>query len=139
GRERAVNSPVDGAVIGAVQEGDEALVATAMASAQAAFPAWSSIPVAERAAALERAGDLLEQNRGRLIALLQSEAGKTIDDCVCEVREAVDYCRFSAQDARRLLPPQALPRPPGESNELRMRGRGVSVSISPRNLPLALF
>jgi len=50
GRERAVNSPVDGAVIGAVQEGDEALVAAAMASAQAAFPAWSSIPVAERAA-----------------------------------------------------------------------------------------
>ena len=72
GRERAVNSPVDGAVIGAVQEGDEALVATAMASAQAAFPAWSSFPVAERAAVLERAGDLMEQNRGRLIALLQS-------------------------------------------------------------------
>jgi len=139
GRERAVNSPVDGAVIGAVQEGDEALVATAMASAQAAFPAWSSIPVAERAAALERAGDLMEQNRGRLIALLQSEAGKTIDDCVSEVREAIDYCRFYAQDARRMFAPRVLPGPTGESNELRMRGRGVFVCISPWNFPLAIF
>ena len=139
GGERAVNSPNDGAVIGAVQEGDEALVTTAMASAQAAFPAWSSTPVAERAAALERAGDLLEQNRGRLIALLQSEAGKTIDDCVSEVREAVDYCRFYAQDSRRMLAPQALPGPTGESNELRMRGRGVFVCISPWNFPLAIF
>jgi len=139
GRERAVNSPVDGAVIGAVQEGDEALVAAAMASAQAAFPAWSSIPVAERAAALERAGDLMEQNRGRLIALLQSEAGKTIDDCVSEVREAVDYCRLYAQDARRMFAPRVLPGPTGESNELRMRGRGVFVCISPWNFPLAIF
>jgi RHH-type proline utilization regulon transcriptional repressor/proline dehydrogenase/delta 1-pyrroline-5-carboxylate dehydrogenase len=110
-----------------------------MASAQAAFPAWSSTPVAKRAAALERAGDLLEQNRGSLIALLQSEAGKTIDDCVSEVREAVDYCRFYAQDARRMLAPQALPGPTGESNELRMRGRGVFVCISPWNFPLAIF
>ncbi|HEX5516077.1 MAG TPA: bifunctional proline dehydrogenase/L-glutamate gamma-semialdehyde dehydrogenase PutA, partial [Pseudolabrys sp.] len=139
GRERAVNSPIDGSVIGVVQEGDEALVAAAMASAQAAFPAWSSTAVAERAAALERAGDLFEQNRGRLIALLQSEAGKTIDDCVSEVREAVDYCRFYAQDARRVLAPQALPGPTGESNELRMRGRGVFVCISPWNFPLAIF
>jgi RHH-type proline utilization regulon transcriptional repressor/proline dehydrogenase/delta 1-pyrroline-5-carboxylate dehydrogenase len=139
GRERAVNSPIDGAVIGTVHEGDEALVAAAMASAQTAFPGWSSTSAAERAAALERAGDLFERNRGRLIALLQSEAGKTIDDCVSEVREAVDYCRFYAQDARRMLMPQSLPGPTGESNELRMRGRGVFVCISPWNFPLAIF
>ena len=139
GREHAINSPIDGAVIGTVQEGDEALVAAAMASAQAAFPAWNLTPVAARAAALERAGDLLEQNRGRLIALLQSEGGKTIDDCVSEVRETVDYCRFYAQEARLMLTPQILPGPTGESNELRMRGRGVFVCISPWNFPLAIF
>src|SRR5262249_50522496 len=139
GRERAVNSPIDGAVIGAVQEGDEALVAAAIASAQAAFPAWNATPVAERAAALDRAGDLIERNRGRLIALLQSEAGKTIDDSVSEVREAIDYCRFYAQDARRAFAPQSLPGPTGESNELRMRGRAEFVCISPWNSPAALF
>ena len=122
-----------------MQEGDEAIVASALAAAQAAFRAWNATPVADRAAALERAGDLIEQNRGRLIALLQSEGGKTIDDCVSEVREAADYCRYYASEARRTLAPKRLPGPTGESNELRMRGRGVFVCISPWNFPLAIF
>ena len=105
----------------------------------AAFHAWNATPVADRAAALERAGDLIEQDRGRLIALLQIEGGKTIDDCVSEVREAADYCRYYASEARRTLAARALPGPTGESNELRMHGRGVFVCISPWNFPLAIF
>ena len=139
GRERKVLSPIDGASIGSVQEGDEAIVRAAMSAAQAGFPAWNATPVGERAAILERAGDLIERHRGRLIALLQSEAGKTLDDCVSEVREAADYCRYYASEARRSLAPQALPGPTGESNELRYRGRGVIVCISPWNFPLAIF
>jgi len=139
GRERLVNSPIDGKPIGTVHESDEAVVSAALSAAQAAFPAWNATPVAERAAALERAGDLIEKNRGRLIALLQSEAGKTIDDCVSEVREAADYCRYYASEARRTLSPKALPGPTGESNELRYRGRGVFACISPWNFPLAIF
>jgi RHH-type transcriptional regulator, proline utilization regulon repressor / proline dehydrogenase / delta 1-pyrroline-5-carboxylate dehydrogenase len=139
GRARSVLSPINGESVGAVQEGDEAIVAAAMSAAQAGFPAWSAMPINERAAALERAGDLIEQHRGRLIALLQSEAGKTLDDCVSEVREAADYCRYYAAQARDTLAPQALPGPTGESNELRYRGRGVIVCISPWNFPLAIF
>ena len=139
GRERAVNSPIDGKIIGTVQEGDEAIVDAALAAAQAAFHAWDATPVADRAGALERAGDLIEQNRARLIALLQREGGKTIDDCVSEVREAADYCRYYAAEARRTLAPKILPGPTGESNELRMRGRGVFICISPWNFPLAIF
>lgn len=139
GRERPVNSPIDGNSVGTVQEGDEALVAAAIAAAQVAFPAWNATAVAGRAAALERAGDLIEQNRDRLIALLQNEGGKTIDDCVSEVREAADYCRYYAHQARQTLAPKALPGPTGESNELRMRGRGVFICISPWNFPVAIF
>jgi RHH-type proline utilization regulon transcriptional repressor/proline dehydrogenase/delta 1-pyrroline-5-carboxylate dehydrogenase len=139
GRARSVVSPIDGNAIGAVEESDAAIVAAAMSAAQAGFPRWSATPVAARAAALERAGDLIERNRGRLIALLQSEAGKTLDDCVSEVREAADYCRYYASQARATLMPQPLPGPTGESNELRYRGRGVFVCISPWNFPLAIF
>jgi len=139
GRPRSVVSPIDGKAIGIVEEGDAAIVAAAMSAAQAGFTAWSATPVAERAAALERAGDLIEQSRGRLIALLQSEAGKTLDDCVSELREAADYCRYYASQARRTLVPRPLPGPTGESNELRYRGRGVVVCISPWNFPLAIF
>ena len=139
GRERPVQSPVDGEFIGTVQEGDEAIVASALAVAHAAFHAWNATPITDRAAALERAGDLIEQDRGRLIALLQSEGGKTIDDCVSEVREAADYCRYYASEARRILATKRLPGPTGESNELRMHGRGAFVCISPWNFPLAIF
>jgi RHH-type transcriptional regulator, proline utilization regulon repressor / proline dehydrogenase / delta 1-pyrroline-5-carboxylate dehydrogenase len=139
GRERNVSSPIDGGTIGAVQEGDEAIVAAAMAAAQSGFPSWDATPVAARAQVLERAGDLIEQNRGRLIALLQTEGGKTLDDCVSEVREASDFCRYYAAEARRTLSAEALPGPTGESNELRYRGRGVFVCISPWNFPLAIF
>ena len=70
---------------------------------------------------------------------MQAEGGKTLDDCISEVREAADYCRYYAGEARRTLAPQLLPGPTGESNELRYRGRGVFVCISPWNFPLAIF
>jgi RHH-type proline utilization regulon transcriptional repressor/proline dehydrogenase/delta 1-pyrroline-5-carboxylate dehydrogenase len=138
-RARDVVSPIDGQTIGTVVEGDETIVDAALSAAQAGFPAWSATPVALRAATLERAGDLIEQNRGRLIALLRLEGGKTLEDCVSEVREAADYCRYYAAQARRMFVSQPLPGPTGESNELQYRGRGVFVCISPWNFPLAIF
>jgi RHH-type proline utilization regulon transcriptional repressor/proline dehydrogenase/delta 1-pyrroline-5-carboxylate dehydrogenase len=70
---------------------------------------------------------------------MQVEGGKTLDDAVAEVREAADFCRYYAAEARRALAPQAMPGPTGESNELSCRGRGVFVCISPWNFPLAIF
>jgi RHH-type transcriptional regulator, proline utilization regulon repressor / proline dehydrogenase / delta 1-pyrroline-5-carboxylate dehydrogenase len=139
GARRAVISPINGAPVGMVSEGDEALVTAAMAAASAGFPAWDLTPREKRAAALMRGGDLIEAHRGRLIALLQAEGGKTLDDAVSEVREAADFCRYYAGEARDALAPQLLPGPTGESNELRYRGRGVFVCISPWNFPLAIF
>jgi RHH-type transcriptional regulator, proline utilization regulon repressor / proline dehydrogenase / delta 1-pyrroline-5-carboxylate dehydrogenase len=139
GHTRAVPSPVDGAMVGLVTEGDEAVVRSAVAAAQSGFPAWNATPVEARAAKLDRAADLLEERRGPLIALLQAEGGKTLDDSLAEVREAADLCRYYAAEARRRLAPESLPGPTGESNELHHRGRGVFVCISPWNFPLAIF
>ena len=139
GSERPLRSPIDGEAIGQVREADDTIASAAMAAAEAGFAAWAATPIETRAAALERAGDLLEARRGRLIALLQSEGGKTLDDAVAEVREAVDFCRYYAVEARRALAPQPMPGPTGESNELRYRGRGVFVCISPWNFPLSIF
>jgi RHH-type proline utilization regulon transcriptional repressor/proline dehydrogenase/delta 1-pyrroline-5-carboxylate dehydrogenase len=136
---RTVRSPIDGAIVGTVTESDESVVRSAFAAAKAGFPAWNAKPVETRAAALERAGDLLEDRRGCLIALLQTEGGKTLDDSLAEVREAADLCRYYAAEARRRLTPESLPGPTGESNELNHRGRGVFVCISPWNFPLAIF
>jgi RHH-type proline utilization regulon transcriptional repressor/proline dehydrogenase/delta 1-pyrroline-5-carboxylate dehydrogenase len=139
GHSRAVRSPIDGSPAGKVTEGDEAIARSALAKAEAGFAAWHAKGVEHRAAALERAADLLETERGRLIGLLQAEGGKTLDDAVAEVREAADYCRYYALEARNNLTPRKMPGPTGESNELVRRGRGVFVCISPWNFPLAIF
>ncbi|TMJ24937.1 MAG: L-glutamate gamma-semialdehyde dehydrogenase, partial [Alphaproteobacteria bacterium] len=137
--ERPVRSPIDGKPIGRVREAVAATASTAMTAAQSGFAAWSATELETRAQMLERASDILEARRGTLIGLLQAEAGKTLDDALAEVREAVDLCRYYALEARRSLEPQALPGPTGESNELRYRGRGIFVCISPWNFPLAIF
>src|SRR6202012_1191120 len=67
------------------------------------------------------------------------EGGKTLDDAVSEVREAVDYCRYYAQEARRTLSSQVMPGPTGGADPLHYRGRGFFVCISPWNFPLAIF
>ena len=139
GRSRDALSPVDGDFIGTAQDGDAAIIDAAMSAAQAGFAPWNATPAAERAAALTRAADVIEDSRGPLIALLQSEAGKTLDDSVSEVREAADFCRYYAAQAVAALTPRPLPGPTGESNTLSYRGRGVVVCISPWNFPLAIF
>ncbi|MEW6769706.1 MAG: bifunctional proline dehydrogenase/L-glutamate gamma-semialdehyde dehydrogenase PutA [Pseudomonadota bacterium] len=114
--------------------------AAAMEAARSGFFGWSRTTAESRAKILERASHLIEKRAPRLIALLQSEGGKTIEDAVSEIREAIDFCRYYAMEGRKQfgdgLP---MPGPTGESNVLRMRGRGVIVAISPWNFPLAIF
>jgi RHH-type proline utilization regulon transcriptional repressor/proline dehydrogenase/delta 1-pyrroline-5-carboxylate dehydrogenase len=89
---------------------------------------------------LERTGELMESHMPELMALCAREAGKTVHDAVAEVREAVDFCRYYASEARRLFAQAlSLPGPTGEHNELSLHGRGVFVCISPWNFPLAIF
>jgi RHH-type transcriptional regulator, proline utilization regulon repressor / proline dehydrogenase / delta 1-pyrroline-5-carboxylate dehydrogenase len=122
-----------------VPEASLAAVDGAMARLQQGFVRWNDTPLHERANVLQRAGDLLESRLPEFCALLVKEGRKTLGDCVAEVREAVDFCRYYATQARERLAPQALPGPTGESNELQLHGRGVFVCISPWNFPLAIF
>lgn len=134
---RPLQNPATGASIGQVTE-SAAAVDAAMLAAHRAQPAWDRNP-AVRAAALDRAADLFEAHRGRLLALLVAEAGKTLDDALSELREAVDFLRFYALGARTLFTPTLLPGPTGETNTLTRHGRGAWACISPWNFPLAIF
>ncbi len=142
----AGGGPVDRAVASAdmpspnpsrEREGSE--VAAAIGRAHAAFPGWSRTSVEERAACLERLADLLEENRDALMAVCVQEAFKTIPDAIGEVREAADFCRYYAREARAKLQPMELPGPTGERNTLHIEGRGVWATIAPWNFPLAIF
>src|SRR5215213_6242029 len=123
-----------------ITDATESEANAAIVAARDGFKPWARTPAGTRAAALEKAADLLEQRAARFIALLQCEGGKTLDDAISEVREAVDFCRYYAAQGRELFgDATALPGPTGESNVLRLRGRGVFVAISPWNFPLAIF
>jgi RHH-type proline utilization regulon transcriptional repressor/proline dehydrogenase/delta 1-pyrroline-5-carboxylate dehydrogenase len=118
---------------------DAAAVDAAMLQLHRGYGVWNARPVAERAAILRRAADALEARMPEFCGLLVREAHKTLGDCVAEVREAVDFCRYYADQAEQRLGEQSLPGPTGESNVLRLHGRGVFVCISPWNFPLAIF
>ena len=118
---------------------DTTRTAAALRSSLTACRAWSTTDVALRVATLRRAADALEQQMPHFCALLVKEAFKTWGDAVSEVREAVDFLRYYAGEAQRIMAPLAMPGPTGESNELRLIARGPWVCISPWNFPLAIF
>ncbi len=136
----AVVSPVDGKTVGHVSNATPELVAAAVTEARKGFQVWSRTAVEKRAKILEKAADALEAKRDHFLALLAREAGKTLEDGVSEIREAVDFCRYYArQSVLSFGNDIVLPGPTGEDNRLRHRGRGVFVCISPWNFPLAIF
>ncbi len=136
-----VTNPADTRqVVGQWQPADSATVEKALANAVAAQPTWNRTPAASRAAILEHAADQLEARLPEFMALCVKEAGKSLPDGIAEVREAVDFLRYYAKQAREQFGhAEKLPSPTGESNELQLHGRGVFVCISPWNFPLAIF
>ena len=127
-------------IIGQVRQASLEEVEQAIADARAFSDDWDRTPATERAAMLEKAAGLMEENLPEFMALCAREAGKTVQDAVAEVREAVDFLRYYALQARRrFAEPLVMPGPTGERNELSLHGRGVFACISPWNFPLAIF
>jgi len=136
-----VVSPVDHSrTIGSVTAATSADIDRAAALARAAQPRWNAMGGVSRGKLLRAMADALDAQMDRFIAILSAEAGKTLNDAVAEVREAVDFCRYYALLAEtRFAGPTVLPGPVGEVNQIELHGRGVFVCISPWNFPLAIF
>ena len=140
GEASVLHDPADRSrAIGRVIEADERTIDRALVAAGRSFEDWAGTSVETRARCLERAADLYEASTPELLALGVREAGKTLVDAVAELREAVDFLRYYAAEARAVVPPKDLPGPTGESNRIGLHGRGVFAAISPWNFPLAIF
>ncbi|MGA7675301.1 MAG: bifunctional proline dehydrogenase/L-glutamate gamma-semialdehyde dehydrogenase PutA [Rhizomicrobium sp.] len=141
GKSRPLFDPSDhNRLIGHVTEATQVDALEALGHATRARDSWDGLGGDARAAILERAADLYEANRAKLMALAVREGGKTLSTALGEVREAADYLRYYAGRARQYFSaPITLPGPTGESNELTLHGRGVFACISPWNFPLAIF
>ena len=109
----------------------------ALAAAKAAFPSWAATPAKERAAILRRAADIMEARRHELNAWIVYEVGKPLGQADPEVSEAIDFCRFYADEMERLDKGYAYDYP-GETNRYRYFPHGIGVVISPWNFPMAI-
>lgn len=135
-----VSNPYNLQPIGSCSYADAAVALQALSTASQAFSRWQQTTVQVRYECLQRFADLLEQARYEMITLLVMEAGKTFQDAIDEVREAVDFARYYASQAQKLMAkPETLSGPVGEVNQLYLSGRGVFLCISPWNFPLAIF
>jgi RHH-type proline utilization regulon transcriptional repressor/proline dehydrogenase/delta 1-pyrroline-5-carboxylate dehydrogenase len=141
GKGAPVTSPHDRRIkVGTVADATAADVNRMVRAGAAAQPDWDALGGEARARLLDCAADLFEEHREELFSLCIREGGKTLPDAVLEVREAVDFLRYYASEARaKFAHPLPLPGPTGEHNELRLHGRGVFACISPWNFPLAIF
>jgi len=141
GNVREIRSPQDTArVAGQALQAGAADIDLMIGRAVAAQPGWDALGGEKRSEVLDRAAELFEAHTAEFISLCRREAGKTILDGVLEVREAVDFLRYYAADARMLFSaPLPLPGPTGEENRLRLHGKGVFATIAPWNFPLAIF
>lgn len=141
GEEIPVYSPADrNILVGTMRHARDEDIDRALDAAVKAQKAWNAVGGAKRAEILERLADLIEAHRVTLISLIAREGGRVIADGISEVREAADFCRYYALQARlNFAEPRVLKSATGESNRLSLHGRGVFFCISPWNFPLAIF
>src|SRR4051812_32662526 len=111
----------------------------AVKAARAAFEKWRWTPVEERAQLLERVADILERRRYELSAVEVFEVGKPWSEADGDIREAIDFCRFYAQQMRRLGRPKLTQQVPGEESYHHYWPRGVALVIAPWNFPVAIL
>ncbi|WP_435212754.1 bifunctional proline dehydrogenase/L-glutamate gamma-semialdehyde dehydrogenase PutA [Luminiphilus sp. nBUS_16] len=137
---RPVINPASGETAGYAASTSPEEQDKAIELAVSAQPLWDLRGAHHRAECLERAAELLEAQIPELMGVIVSEAGRTLEDALSEVREAIDFCRYYAQQAReKFTDPIKLPGPTGELNALSLHGRGAFLCISPWNFPLAIF
>lgn len=138
---QTVRAPWNHEVIaGEVAYANADIAQQAIDAATAGQSVWRAVPAAKRAAILRKVADLYEENYAELMALCQIEAGKTMQDGIDEIKEAVDFCRFYADEAERLdAKVYEFTDLAGKQSRQVYKPRGTFVCISPWNFPLAIY
>ena len=138
---QTVRAPWNHEVIaGEVAYANADIAQQAIDAAIAGQSVWRAVPAAKRAAILRKVADLYEENYAELMALCQIEAGKTMQDGIDEIKEAVDFCRFYADEAERLdAKVYEFTDLAGKQSRQVYKPRGTFVCISPWNFPLAIY
>jgi RHH-type transcriptional regulator, proline utilization regulon repressor / proline dehydrogenase / delta 1-pyrroline-5-carboxylate dehydrogenase len=132
-------NPSTGEVIGQIAMCDHVDAEKAMQAANKAFATWSKTEVKVRADLIDKVASIFVRDRYEIMAAQVLEAGKTWAEADGDVGEAIDFCRYYANDMRRIGQPRRVGHAPGEVSRYSYQGRGVNVVIAPWNFPLAIL
>ncbi len=111
----------------------------AIQSAHTYWKEWKKVPISTRAHILEKVADIMTAKKFELAATQVYEVGKPWAEADADVAEAIDFCRYYAQNAKELFKVQKVGGIPGENSDYIYRSRGVTAVISPWNFPLAIL
>jgi RHH-type proline utilization regulon transcriptional repressor/proline dehydrogenase/delta 1-pyrroline-5-carboxylate dehydrogenase len=126
-------------IVGHVTEAGIPEAERAVEAARVAFEKWSRTPFEERARLLERAAAIMQRRRYELSALEVFEVGKPWAEADGDIREAMDFCLFYAQQMRLIGHPRLTQHVPGEESYQHYWPRGVALVIAPWNFPMAIL
>ncbi|ESA35246.1 l-proline dehydrogenase [Leptolyngbya sp. Heron Island J] len=133
----SVNPSSPNEIVGHIGLLDAAQADEAVAAAKAAFTTWRHTPASDRVACLRRAGELMAARQAELATWVVLEVGKPLREADAEVSEAIDFCRYYADEMERLDRGRAADLP-GETNRYRYFPRGIALVIAPWNFPIAI-
>ena len=126
-------------ILGEVYYADDNVIKESIERLTSYSKEWKNIDVDHRIDIVNNFANLLENNYHTLVSCCVKEAGKTIQDSIADIREAIDFCRYYAEEAKKIFKEKHLPGPTGEKNIYQLKGRGLTCAISPWNFPIAIF
>ncbi len=134
---KSVNPSRPQEIIGQISMANQDQAQHAIAAAKQAFPEWRRTPATERCALIRRVADLIEHQRADFAAWMTLEVGKPLRHVDGEISEAIDFCRFYADEMERLAQPRHRD-VAGEVNYYHYRPKGTAVVIAPWNFSLSI-
>ena len=138
--EKNIISPYSNSnIIGKVYYANENIVTLAIENLSSYCNEWKNSNIDKRVGIVNAFADLLENNYHMLVSCCVKEAGKTIQDSIDDIREAIDFCRYYAEESKKIFKDKNLPGPTGEKNIYKLKARGLTCVISPWNFPIAIF
>jgi len=127
-------------IVGNVSYADDHIISEALNISREYQKTWSDINIEEKLKIVKNFALLLEKNKDDLLKVCVNESGKTINDSLNDLREAIDFCYYYSNEAKKILSQEIFfEGPTGEKNKLIYESKGVIFCISPWNFPIAIF
>lgn len=133
-----VTNPANGELVGTVPTVDKSEVREAIDAADKAFTTWSALSAEDRASYMYKVAELMRENTDELARIATLEMGKSLTDMKAEVKSAIDYVQWYAEEAKRVYG-EVIPAKDNKFVNVLKQPIGVVGAITPWNFPVSMI